>query len=51
MRTYGIPRKIEQAVEVALTGEVRTIDLGRATFRAWDGSQSVSVSRTSRAQG
>jgi diacylglycerol kinase (ATP) len=43
VRTYGIPRGIEEAAEVALTGDVRTIDLGRATFRAWDGSESVSV--------
>jgi diacylglycerol kinase (ATP) len=39
VRTYGIPRKLEAAVEVALRGSVRTIDAGRATFRAWDGSE------------
>ena len=43
VRTYGIPRGIEEAAEVALTGDVRTIDLGRATFRAWDGSERVSL--------
>ena len=43
VRTFGIPRKIEEAVEVALRGDVRTIDLGRATFRAWDGSEASSL--------
>ena len=51
VRTYGIPRGIEEAAEVALTGDVRTIDLGRATFRAWDGSEASRSSRTSRARG
>jgi diacylglycerol kinase (ATP) len=37
-RTFGIPRKIDDAVAVALEGDVRTIDLGRAAYRAWDGS-------------
>ena len=39
VRTYEIPRKLEAAVEVALHGRVREIDAGRATFRAWDGSE------------
>jgi YegS/Rv2252/BmrU family lipid kinase len=39
VRTYGIPRKLDAAVAVALEGRVRTIDLGRAAFRAWDGSE------------
>ena len=37
-RTFGIPRKIDDAVQIALQGDVRTIDLGRASYRAWDGS-------------
>ena len=37
-RTYKIPHKLDGAIEVALTGTARTIDLGRATYRAWDGS-------------
>ena len=37
-RTFDIPRKIDDAVAVALDGDVRTVDLGRATYRAWDGS-------------
>ena len=39
VRTFGIPRKLEPAVEVALHGQTRTIDLGRAHYRAWDGSE------------
>jgi YegS/Rv2252/BmrU family lipid kinase len=38
-RTYGIPHKLDGAIEVALTGAPRTIDLGRVFFRAWDGSE------------
>ena len=38
-RTYKIPHKLDGAVGVALTGRARTIDLGRATYRAWDGSE------------
>ena len=37
-RTYKIPHKLDGAIDVALTGTTRTIDLGRATYRAWDGS-------------
>lgn len=37
VRTYGIPRKLEGAVEVAVNGATRTVDLGRARYRAWDG--------------
>ena len=36
-RTFGIPSKLEDAVRVALEGRTRTIDVGRATYRAWDG--------------
>jgi diacylglycerol kinase (ATP) len=39
VRTYGIPRDLEQAVEVALTGEIRTVDLGLVTFRTWAGEE------------
>ena len=38
-RTYKIPHKLDGAVDVALTGRARTIDLGRATYSAWDGSE------------
>ena len=43
VRTFGIPRKLEQAVRVALEGDVRTIDLGRVSFRAWDGSDTSAI--------
>jgi diacylglycerol kinase family enzyme len=32
VRTYGIPRKLEAAVEVALHGRTREIDLGRGAL-------------------
>jgi YegS/Rv2252/BmrU family lipid kinase len=43
VRTYKIPRKLETAVEVALRGRVREIDLGRASYRAWDGAERESL--------
>lgn len=42
-RTFGIPRDIDGAVRVALEGGVRTVDLGRASYRAWDGSDAAAV--------
>jgi YegS/Rv2252/BmrU family lipid kinase len=33
VRTYGIPRRLERAVQVALARRTRTIDLGRAVYR------------------
>ena len=41
IRTYGIPHDVGDAVDVALTGKARTIDLGRVTYRAWDGDEAV----------
>lgn len=43
VRTFGIPRQVEDAVEVALHGETRLVDLGRASYRAWDGSDAGAV--------
>jgi diacylglycerol kinase (ATP) len=43
VRTYGIPRRLEQAVEVALHGRTREVDLGRARYRAWDGAERESL--------
>jgi diacylglycerol kinase (ATP) len=43
VRTYDIPRKVEAAVDVALNGRTREIDLGRARFRRWDGSEAESM--------
>jgi diacylglycerol kinase (ATP) len=37
VRTYGIPTKLDGAVEVALRGQAREIDAGRVGFRAWSG--------------
>jgi YegS/Rv2252/BmrU family lipid kinase len=39
VRTFGIPRKLDQAVEVALRGRTREIDLGRARYRSWSGGE------------
>ena len=39
VRTYGIPRRLEDAVAVAREGRPRAIDLGRARYRAWEGSE------------
>jgi diacylglycerol kinase (ATP) len=42
VRTYGIPRRLEDAVRVAREGRARTIDLGRVRYRAWDGREGES---------
>jgi diacylglycerol kinase (ATP) len=39
VRTYGIPRRVDEAVAVALEGTTRTIDLGRAAYRSWAGPE------------
>ena len=36
-RSLGLPRRLDDAIRVALEGKTRTIDLGRATYRAWTG--------------
>ena len=38
VRTYGIPTRFDDAVRVALHGDVRTIDAGRVAYRTWDGA-------------
>ncbi len=43
VRTFGIPRDVESAVAVALGGAVRPIDLGRVSYRAWDGHMAHTV--------
>lgn len=43
VRTFGIPRDVAAAARVALGGETARIDLGRVTFRAWDGSEGSGV--------
>ena len=37
VRTFGIPHKLEDALEVARFGGTRLVDLGRATLRTWAG--------------
>jgi diacylglycerol kinase (ATP) len=39
VRTYGIPRRLDEALRVARDGRTREIDLGRATFRSWQGEE------------
>lgn len=41
-RTFGIPRGIEEASRIALEGETRVLDVGRVTYRSWDGAEGVS---------
>ena len=43
VRTFGIPRDVERAAAIALEGETRTIDAGRVSYRAWDGSETTAV--------
>ena len=37
-RSLGIPAQLDRAVLVAREGVARTVDVGRATYVAWDGS-------------
>lgn len=43
VRSFGIPRRIDDAARVALDGERRTIDAGRAVYRTWDGGEAEAV--------
>jgi diacylglycerol kinase (ATP) len=43
VRTFGIPRQVEEAAAVALHGTTVAVDLGRVAFRSWDGSEARSV--------
>jgi diacylglycerol kinase (ATP) len=42
VRTHGIPRKLEGAIDTARTGSVRELDLGRVTYRSWAGGEQSS---------
>ena len=42
VRTFGIPRKLDRAVEVPLRGRTRAIDLGRGRYRSWAGEDEES---------
>ena len=39
VRTYGIPNRFDDAVRTAVSGATRTIDVGRVTYRTWDGHE------------
>jgi diacylglycerol kinase (ATP) len=39
VRTFGIPHKLEDALEVSRSRSTREIDLGRATLRRWAGRE------------
>jgi diacylglycerol kinase family enzyme len=41
VRTHGIPNGFDDAVRAAATGAAKTIDAGRVTYRAWDGTEQV----------
>jgi len=41
-RSLGLPPNTERAIDVALNGPARTIDLGRATYRPWAGAEGTS---------
>ena len=39
VRTYGIPTKFDDAVRTALSETTRAIDVGRVSYRRWDGGE------------
>jgi YegS/Rv2252/BmrU family lipid kinase len=41
VRTFGIPRDLDRAIDLALGGATREIDLGRVTYRTWSGDEAV----------
>jgi diacylglycerol kinase (ATP) len=43
VRTFDIPRDLDRALDVALTGSVREIDLGVASYRTWAGTEARST--------
>ena len=42
MRTFAIPGDLDKALAIARDGAVRTIDVGRARYLAWDGTEAES---------
>jgi YegS/Rv2252/BmrU family lipid kinase len=38
-RTFGITRDLDEAIETASNGDLRTIDAGVVTYRSWAGSE------------
>jgi YegS/Rv2252/BmrU family lipid kinase len=43
VRTFGIPDDVGAAARIALEGETRAIDLGRVTYRSWDGHEAKAL--------
>ena len=43
VRTFGIPQDLDAAIEVAVSGPTRTIDLGVATYRTWAGEEATTT--------
>jgi diacylglycerol kinase (ATP) len=41
-RSLGLPRDLDRAIGVALGSSMRTIDLGRVTYRSWSGVEAQS---------
>jgi diacylglycerol kinase (ATP) len=41
-RSLALPHSLDAAIRVALEGRTRTIDLGRASYRAWEGGDEQS---------
>ncbi|MGH2935137.1 MAG: diacylglycerol/lipid kinase family protein [Gaiellaceae bacterium] len=39
VRTHGIPTRFDDAIRVALGGRVRSVDLGRVSYRTWAGEE------------
>jgi YegS/Rv2252/BmrU family lipid kinase len=39
VRTFGIPRDLDGAIDVALNGDVREVDAGAVTYRSWGGDE------------
>jgi YegS/Rv2252/BmrU family lipid kinase len=37
VRTFGIPRELDQAIDIARDGDIREIDAGRVSYRSWAG--------------
>jgi YegS/Rv2252/BmrU family lipid kinase len=42
VRTFGIPRDLDGAIDVALNGGVRELDAGAVTYRTWSGEEARS---------
>ncbi len=43
VRTFDIPNDVASAARIALEGETRAVDLGRVTYRAWNGTEATEL--------